>query len=1104
MSALPQYILKTKLLPPRLNRQILARPRLINRMQTQLDKSATVVSANAGSGKTTLVADFVVSSSLPYIWYQVDSSDIDLALFFGYLVFGLRRAHPDFGQATLGFISGTEALSSRSKQLADVFINEVTEKIEEKTLIVLDDFHHVEELEDISAAVDRLLEYLPDVLHIIIVSRSVPNLSISRLKSKGMLGLIDRSDLLFTPVEVEQLFLETFGRPLPLDMIDSLYQKTEGWVTALQLIQQSFEQQSPGGAQPPVEYVYKALRQSEIELFNYFAEEVFRVESAENRKILSRASLLEPVAPAICENVFGITNCRDRLRALARRNVFITQVSAPGIDEEYRLHPLFRDFLGRCLVSEIGHEETRRLHQMCGDYMASISRWDMAVHHYTEAGAAAKVAELIASRGSDLVRSGRYGVIKTAFERLPGDTLDDRPQALIARADVALTEGDRSLALSLYEQAAQKAQASGNVPVEAESLRGQAYIARYRNDYEKAVGLANRAIELGEEDHLLRARCFNIIGLCRFIPFSDSQGAIESWLSALNEAQAAGDDRFARIVLHNLGLPYSLEGDFNEASGWLSKMLEARSDSAETGLAPEKPAPFPQEAIAHLNISRLQIAQGRFDQAQSHLEMALERCRMFNLAGPRAETLEAFGTLYREKGDLRRALDFLNEAARAYREAGMALTDREFLDERATLYLEMGETSLAERDSAEDFDARRDHASIERSNTFITRGRIEMAMERMEAAESTLREAVEISRSNRYNHNECRALTSLARLLHRVGRTEEAMKLISRAVELSIRYDYSYWLASEAARDPGIFRAATKAAIAVDYLSPLLPAETVTANENADNTVLQKSQSRVEHVVERATYDLAINLLGPIRISRNPAEPLPEDTWKLAKSLHILCYIASRRNLRAPKETLVDLFWPDSDQETVAKNFHPTISHLRKALNREQIVKKDFILYREGAYLLNPHYSYRIDTQEFERLLAEAREVRSSDIHRSAELTREAIELYSGGFLEELYFDWADEMRSFYRELYLEALKELLGYNFEQGDNEAAIRFAQAILQHDPYREDVHCQVMEAQVRSGNRAAAIDQFDRLRKILRRELGVDPLPATIAKYESLIK
>src|SRR5215211_2805706 len=246
---LPQFYLRTKLLPPRLGRRVLARPRLSSRMKSFLDQPATIVCANAGCGKTTLVTDFVRSSSLPFVWYQIDPSDLDLAVFFGYLVYGLRTLKPDLGQVTLGFISDTENLSSKTDQLVDVFVNEVSEQVEEKTIVVLDDYHHVDSSESIASAIDRLVQYLPDVLHIIITSRSMPNLSVMRLRSKGLIGVLSRQDLLFTQGEVEKLFAETFGQPLAPDQVNQFHQKTDGWVTALQLIQQAFDRASdPAGA----------------------------------------------------------------------------------------------------------------------------------------------------------------------------------------------------------------------------------------------------------------------------------------------------------------------------------------------------------------------------------------------------------------------------------------------------------------------------------------------------------------------------------------------------------------------------------------------------------------------------------------------------------------------------------------------------------------------------------------------------------------------------------------------------------------------------------------------------------------------------------------
>ncbi len=1103
---LPQFFLKTKLLPPRLGRRILPRPRLVDRIRGFLDQPATIVYADAGCGKTTLVTEFVRASDLPFVWYQIDPTDVDLAVFFGYLVHSIRSIHPGFGQVTLRFIAETENLGSKTDQLVDVFVNEVSEQIEQKTIVVLDDYHQVDSSEAVAASVDRVVQYLPDVLHIVITSRTMPNLSVTRLRSKGLIGVVDRKDLLFTPAEVQKLFAETFRQPLAPDQVNQFYQKTDGWVTGLQLIQQSLDHAAHNDnvastqTKLPGEWLAAAFQQSELDIFDYFAEEVLQSELPETRLMLGKLSLLDRIDPSICEAALGIRHCADQLRALARRNVFISQTYASGSDEEYRLHPLFRSFLTRWLVSELGPDEIKRLHKECAAHFSSAERWDLAVHHLAEAGAANQVAELLATHGSELVESGRLETIKRTFDRLPEESVAGWPRAFIARADVAFIEGDHTRALGLYAQAARTARAFEKSNVEAEALRGQAYIARYGGDCDLAVSLATSAIELAPNLHALRARCFNTIGLCSFTSPGGAARAIESWQAALEEAREAGDDRFARIVLHNLGLPYSLEGDFNEALRCLSQMIEDPSDDSS-----DHRVPFPQEAIAHLNIARLKIVQGKLDEGESHLGVALDRCQMFNLRSAGAETLEAFGNLYRERGDYSRALEFYDEASRAYRDAGVLLTDRELLDERAALYLRMGDTSAAEREADEYYRARANGSPSERSTALITRGRIQMAGGRPVESETTLTEATVLSRQYGLRYNEAGATLSLALLFWDSGRREEALAQLRRAVELAIRYDYSYLLLSNATASPGLFRAAIRAGIAPDYFTQIVPAEAI---EVAAAAAVGSGPAGVaavsQQVTERPAYDLAINMLGSVEVFRDPSG-MEKEAWRLSKALHILCYLCSRRNHRAPKETLVDLFWSEANDDTVAKNFHPTISHLRKALNSGQVMKKDFVLYREGAYVLNSQYRYQLDTEEFERLLGEAREARRiGGADGSAELLAEAIKLYRGDFLEEFYYNWIEELQSYYRDLYLDALKELIAHYSAKNGHDSVIRYGQMFLARDPYQEDVHCHVMEASVQSGNRAAAIDQFDGLRKMLRRELGVDPLPATIAKYEALIR
>jgi LuxR family maltose regulon positive regulatory protein len=1114
---LPAYFLKTKLLPPRLTTRVLARPRLMERMRDFLDRPATILCANAGCGKTTLVTDFIRSASLPAVWYQIDPSDVDLAVFFGYLVCALRQRQPAFGQVTLGLIAETENLAKKANQLVDVFINEVSEELEEKTILVLDDYHHVDSSESIAAAVDRLVQYLPDVLHLIFTTRSVPNLSVMRLRSKGIIGFLTRQDLLFTPAEVEQLFAETFDQKLPSEMVSRFHEKTDGWVTALQLIQQSLDHAEDArgtAANANRASIESALQQSEMEVFDYFAEEVLQFEKPETRLMLGRLSLLDRIDPAICEAAFGIADCTSELRNLTRRNVFIAQAYGTGVEESYRLHPLFRSFLTRWLVNEVGVDEVRRLHKACATHFVSVEQWSFALDHFTEAGSAEDVAEMLAAHGAELVAAGRFETIKRAFDGLTESAVEAHPRALITRADVALIESDSPRASMLYGKAEQMGRDAGDRAVQAEALRGQAYIARHTGDCDEAINLARAAIELAPDHHALRARCFNTIGLCSFTARHDSEGAIRNWRAALDEAREAGDDRFARIALHNLGLPYSLEGDFHEALRWLSQMIDGEPSVSKTTNI--EPPPFPQQAIAHLNIARLKIVQGRLDEAEAHLERALERCQLFNLKTATAETLEAFGNLYRERNEFTRAVDFYDEAARAYRDAGVALTDKELLDERATLYLRMGEVRVAAREADDYFRARSAGSDIERSTALITRGRIDLAAGRTGEAEATLMEAARLAANCKLRYNEARAEMSLARVLWEMQRGDQAFSHLERAVELSRRYDYAYWMSGEAALAPSLIQAAMQAGIAVDYLARIAPqkaaeaaAQSIAVQAEAGWAGATQAKNVRPHApvalfIERPNVDLAIRMLGAVEVYRDPAEPLKE-AWRLIKSLHILCYIASRRNHRAPKEQIIETFWGDADTETIAKNFHPTISHLRKALNTGQVVKKDFVLYREGAYLFSPQYQYRIDAEEFERLLGDAREARRNDDDEgAAQLLAEAIKLYRGDFLEELYYNWVEELQSYYRDLYFAALKELIAHHGGRGDHEQVVRYGQMLLARDPYQEDVHCALMESHVALGNRAAAIDQFDGLRRMLRRELGVAPLPATIARYEALIK
>ncbi len=233
-------------------------------------------------------------------------------------------------------------------------------------------------------------------------------------------------------------------------------------------------------------------------------------------------------------------------------------------------------------------------------------------------------------------------------------------------------------------------------------------------------------------------------------------------------------------------------------------------------------------------------------------------------------------------------------------------------------------------------------------------------------------------------------------------------------------------------------------------------------------------------------------MLGPVEVFRDPARPLAADAWTTKRARDILCFIASRRHRRASKDTIIDTFWGESDFEAVEKNFHPTVSHIRKALNSRQPLKQNFLLYRDGDYLLSQDFSYSIDTEEFDRLVTEAEAARRTGRHeRQIELYEQAAALYRGDFMQGIYDEWVEEQRAYYREQYLRMLEALAVAAQKVDDWPRALQLAQEILRDDQFREDVHRMIMRAHAALGNRGAVKEQYEVLRRLLRKELGVEP-------------
>ena len=185
MTANPQPLF-SKIITPARSPQLLSRPRLLDAIHANVDRKLTLISAPAGYGKTSLLTDFAHDTHLPVCWYALDRSDRDPALFLATLVAAIGRHAPDLGRPALAALQEGGRLSLEAA--AGALLNELATALADPIVIVLDDYHLVDDEPAIRQTLDTLLRHLPSHCHIILSSRTIPTINIVTLAARRQIG----------------------------------------------------------------------------------------------------------------------------------------------------------------------------------------------------------------------------------------------------------------------------------------------------------------------------------------------------------------------------------------------------------------------------------------------------------------------------------------------------------------------------------------------------------------------------------------------------------------------------------------------------------------------------------------------------------------------------------------------------------------------------------------------------------------------------------------------------------------------------------------------------------------------------------------------------
>lgn len=422
-------MLQTKIYRPKTRNDLVYRRGPSEKLNKAKNKKLILVSAPAGYGKTTLVSQWIEKNNRDATWYSLDNADNDPSTFLKYIIAGIQTIKKDYGESALKLLNSPNKAGTVS--IASLMINDLL-SLKKELYLVLDDFHVISHRE-VFEVVKYLLTHIPDHIHLIILTRSDPPLSTSRMRSQGQVLEIRMSDLSFTANEITTFFNKKLKLGLQKSDIYTLEAKTEGWIAGLQLAALSMH----GITDKPA--FIEALAGSNRYIMDYLIEEVLRNQPKEVQEFLLKTSMLKQISAPICDLILNRTDSQLILEQLERDNIFVLPLDTER--KWYRYHHLFADLLKQRLSLE-DKNIIEDLHKKAGKWFEDNEIYDLAIEHILANKDYKSSIDIIGNVVEDLWNQGNHASILNYGATLPDDIIKMNPEFCLYYSWILIASGE--------------------------------------------------------------------------------------------------------------------------------------------------------------------------------------------------------------------------------------------------------------------------------------------------------------------------------------------------------------------------------------------------------------------------------------------------------------------------------------------------------------------------------------------------------------------------------------------------------------------------------------------------------------------------------------
>lgn len=600
-------LLRTKLYVPRPREGAVPRDRLLARLDEVWRRSFTLISAPAGSGKTSLVAAWLERSGTTAGWLSLDRSDDDPARFWTYLVEALRSVRHGVGRDTLQLVGSGGRLPAGT--LASALLNEVAASAD-PLVCVLDDLHAIESAE-LNEAIHFFVANAPANLHLIATSRADPPWPLARLRATGRMTEIRVADLRFAEAETSDL-LERAGLRLTREDVHALTERTLGWVAGVQMAAISLR-----GREDPSGFI-NDLAGSHRFILDYLTEEVLARQPVRVVAFLELTSILDRLTGSLCDAVTGESDGHDQLRRLERDNAFIE-----ALDDErrwYRYHPLLTDVL-RTRQRARDPDVISELHLRASHWFEQQGLTDEAIEHALMAGDHGSATRILHTTAAATFMVSRQQRLLEWLDRLPERVIEGDAQLALMRAWARFVIGEMegiehalAVAREAVDTVDDEAERAG---LDAQLGAIRAWIAYQQGDLATCIELAQASAEHLPDDALVPRQTVTA-ALGAALLLSDELDEAERSLVETRELSRRDRDRLSE----SLGL--ALTGVILLERGYPELAQSTCRSAIEIGTVAGEP--LPSVGIAQIVLGQALHQKGRLADATRALADGVTLC----------------------------------------------------------------------------------------------------------------------------------------------------------------------------------------------------------------------------------------------------------------------------------------------------------------------------------------------------------------------------------------------------------------------------------------------------------------------------------------------